>query len=139
MTDKSGRAVVLLRVSYWIGAIFDALTLVPMLVPRIGAAVFGLAKFTATPEYRYAMCMAAALMFGWTLLLIWADRKPVERRGVLPLTVVVVIGLAAAGAYAVRANIVPATRMVPTWIWQGIITGFFLFSYFHSTAAETPA
>jgi len=29
-------------------------------------------------EYRNLMGLAASLMPGWTLLLIWADRKPVE-------------------------------------------------------------
>ncbi len=33
-------------------------------------------------------------MIGWTVLLLWADRKPVERKGVLVITVFpVVIGL----------------------------------------------
>ena len=135
MTNRGRSTVVLLRVGYWVGAIFDALTLVPMLVPRIGAAAFGLVNFNATPEYRYAMALAASLMLGWTLLLIWADRKPIERRGVLLLTVAVVIGLSASGAYAVRTNIVPASRMVPMWIWQGAIT---VFSYFRISAPGSP-
>jgi len=132
VAEPNEKAVVLLRVAYWVGAIFDGLTLVPMLVPRIGARLFGLADFAPGPEYRYAMSLTAALMLGWTLLLLWADRRPVERRGVLPLTVVVVIGLAAAGAYAVGAGIVSAERMAPTWIWQGVISALFIFAFLRS-------
>ena len=33
-------------------------------------------------------------MVGWTLILIWADRKPVERKGVLLLVIAIVIGVA---------------------------------------------
>ena len=143
MKEASGRAVALLRAAYRVGAVFDALTLVPMLVPRIGARVFGLADFVPGPEYRYAMSLAAALMLGWTLLLLWADREPVERRGVLPLTVVVVVGLAAAGAYAVAAGVVSPRRMASTWIWQCAISGLFLFAYSRSgdsgAASGTPA
>jgi len=135
VTEAGRKSVVLLRVAFWVGAVFDAMTIIPMLVPRIGARVFGLVNFAPGPEYRYAMSLAAALMLGWTALLLWADRKPVERRGVLPLTVVAVIGLAAAGTYAVVAGVVPAKRMAPTWMWQGVISVFFAFAYLRSRAA----
>lgn len=39
-----------------------------------------------SPEYRYAMGLAAPLVFGWTLLLVWGDRKLIARRGILALT-----------------------------------------------------
>jgi len=128
-TKAGDKAVFWLRVAYWVGAIFDALTLIPILVPSVGARVFGLADFTPGPEYRYAMGLAAALMLGWTFLLLWADRKPVERRGVLPLTVVVVIGLAAAGAYAVGVGVVSAERMALTWIFQAVISSLYMSAY----------
>jgi hypothetical protein len=130
------KEVAWLRVAYWVGAVFDAVTLVPMLIPGVGARVFGLSGFVPGPEYRYAMGLAAALMFGWTLLLIWADRRPVERRGVLPLTVVVVIALAGAGAYAVATGLVAFERMLPTWIWQGLISGLFVLAYLRSRASN---
>jgi hypothetical protein len=79
------------------------------------------------------MGMGASLMIGWTFLLIWADRSPVERRGVLLLTVFpVLFGLIIAGIYAVAAGLIPADRMVPTWIFQGLITGLYLFSYVYT-------
>jgi hypothetical protein len=127
-----------LRVAYRAGAGFDALALVPMLVPSVGAKAFGLADFAPGPEYRYAMGLAASLMAGWTLLLLWADRKPVERRGVLPLTVVVVAGLAAAGAYAVASGMVAFERMLPTWISQAVLAALFLFAYGDSRRARSP-
>jgi len=49
------------------------------------------------------MGLAGSLMLGWTLLLVWADRKLVERRGVLMITNVVVLGLMGCGLYAVIA------------------------------------
>jgi hypothetical protein len=71
------------------------------------------------------MGLAAALMLGWTLLLVWAGRRPLERRGVLPLTVVVVLALAGAGAYAVAAGFIAFERMLPTWISEAAIAGLF--------------
>ena len=121
-----------LRVSYWAGAIADALAAVAMLVPELGAAVYGMEDFEPGPEYRYAMRLGASLMIGWTVLLLWADRKPLERRGILPITVLVIAGLASAGAYAVDADLIARSEMVPTWVVQGLLTILFLYSYFRS-------
>ena len=44
-------------------------------------------------SYYFAMGYGASLMFGWTLLLIWAYCKPLERRFVALFTSLVVIGL----------------------------------------------
>ncbi len=80
-----------LRVGYWVGAVADAVATVSLLIP----------SRTAETEFRYAMGMAAALMLAWTVLLIWGDRRPVERRGVLLLTLFPLIpALLAAVIYA---------------------------------------
>ena len=74
-------------------------------------------------------------MLGWTVLLLWADRKPLERRGVLPITVFVILGFAWAGAYAVSAGLVPLSNMIPSWGFQlGLVT-LFLYSYVRSGRA----
>ena len=79
------------------GAVIDGLTLVPMLVPGVAAAVFGIGDFNPAPEYYFAVRIAAALMAGWTALLVWGALRPVRRRVILLLTVFpVVAGLIAA-------------------------------------------
>ena len=52
-------------------------------VVPVAVSAFGmqLKNFAPGADYRYAMGMGASLMLGWTALLIWADRKPIERRG----------------------------------------------------------
>ena len=95
--------------------------------------MYGIPDFNPGYEYRYAMGLGASLMLGWTFLLIWADRRPVERRGVLLLTVFpVLFGLIISGIYAVMTGLISAGRMVPTWIFQGLITGLYLFSYVYT-------
>ncbi len=128
-----------LRVSYWAGAIADALAAAAMLVPEVGGAVYRMEGFEPGDDYRYAMRLGASLMLGWTVLLLWADRKPLERRGVLPITVFVIVGLASAGAYAVGAGLIAAPMMVPTWTLQGVLTALFLYSYFKSRGAAAEA
>ena len=133
-------AVRWLRVSYWAGAIADALAAVAMFVPAVGAAIYGMEGFEPSAEYRYAMRLGGALMVGWTLLLLWADRKPLERRGVLPLTVVVIGGLASAGAYSVSAGLIARPMMIPTWVLQSVLSALFLYSYFRSLGvSEEPS
>jgi predicted CoA-binding protein len=127
-----------LRLSYWVGAIADGAAAVAMAVPEVGAAVYQMESFEPGAAYRYATRLGASLMLGWTVLLLWADRKPVERRGVLPITVLVIAGLAWAGAYAVSVDLITLPMMVPTWVLQGILAALFLYSYFRSlgTTAE---
>jgi len=105
---------------------------VAMLFPAVGATLYGMEAFDPSPEYRYAMGLGASLMMGWTLLLIWADRRPLERRGVLLITVLVILGLASAGAYAVEAGLIARSMMVPTWVLQGVLSLLFIYSYFRS-------
>jgi predicted CoA-binding protein len=132
-------AVRWLRVSYWAGAIADAAAAVAMLVPEVGAAMYGMEGFEPGAEYRYAMRLGASLMLGWTVLLLWADRKPLERRGVLLITVLVIAGLASAGAYAVGADLIALPMMVPTWVLQSALTILFLYSYLRSLGVSEEA
>lgn len=129
-----------LRIAYWAGAIADAVAAAMMLFPDLGNAVYGRADLIPSNDYRYAMGLGGSLMVGWTILLLWADRKPVERRGVLLLTVFpVLVGLALAGVYAVVSDLVSFARMIPTWVFQGALTSLLLFSYWRSRPVQEHA
>ena len=132
---NKNRAKIFLRVSYWVGAIFDALVIVPMLSSKVASVTLGIPNFNPGNDYRYAIYVAASLMLGWVFLLIWADRKPVERRGVLLLTIFPVLtGLVISGVYAVTSNLIPINMMLPTWIMQGILALLFGFSYLNANS-----
>lgn len=60
-------------------------------------------------------------MLGWTLLLVWASRRPLERRIVAPLTFLVVSGLVGAEIAGAEAGVVDAWRLVPTWCLQACL------------------
>lgn len=124
-----------LRTSYWVGAVADAIAGVLMLFPEAGRAVYGITGFEPGSDYRYAMGLGASLMLGWTVLLLWADRRPVERRGILLITVFVIFGLALTGAHAVNSGLIALPRMIPTWVFQAFLVVLFSYSYFRSGAA----
>ena len=118
-----------LRASYWAGAVADVLIGVLTLIPsRMGETAF-----------TYPMGLAATVMFCWSGLLLWADRKPVERRGVLLPTMAAVLGLMASGVYAVAAGIFPLQRIVPTTLLGILLIALFGFSYLNSSHAGEDA
>ncbi len=115
-----------LRTSYWSGALADVVIAVLTLVPsRMGL-----------PAFRYPMGLAASLMIAWAALLLWADRKPVERRGVLPITVGVIVGLMLSGFYSVAVDLFPVSRIVPTSVLGALLIALMLFSYFNAAGAD---
>lgn len=128
-----------LRISFWVGAIADAIVGLLMLFPEAGAAIYGITDFKPGPDYRYAMGLAASLMLGWTVLLLWGDRRPVERRGVLLITVLVIVGLASAGVYAVASGLIALPRMVPTWVLQAFLATLFSYSYLRAGGPASAA
>ena len=122
--------VIFLRISYWFGAILDGIMVIPMLFPGIGGKMFGIKNFDPGNDYKYAMMVGASLMLGWTVLLIWADRKPVERKGIILITIFpVVIGMILASVYAVRVDLIHWQNMLPTWIIQSLLLIVFFYSY----------
>ena len=129
--------IIWLRISYWAGAVLDLLAGLTMLFPALFTINNQVSSFYPTPDYRYAMGMGAPLMFGWTVLLLWADRKPVERKGILPITLLVVFGLVLNEIVAARTGYITARALVPTWTVQAVLTGLFIFSYLNARNAGT--
>ena len=90
----------------------------------------------AETEFKYPMGLAVAVMLSWAGVLVWADRKPIERKGILVPTVAVIVGLMASGAYAVASGIFPCQRIVPTSVLGIALIILFSFSYFNAGSAE---
>ena len=90
------RKILRIRIFYWLGAILDARVGIILLIRRYlelpdfirtnGPSVDLLGALQGVGQ-------ACALMWGWTFLLIWADRKPLERRGVILITAFPVVFL----------------------------------------------
>jgi len=129
--------IVWLRANYWIGALVDAIMVVPLLASEITGAMFGIDDFRPGADYRYAAYVAASLMAGWTALLLWADRRPIERKGVVILTLIpVLVGLIWSGAFAVRSGLIKQTDMLPTFVMQGLLCASYLCSYVFASIRE---
>jgi hypothetical protein len=121
----------LLRTAFLAGAVTDALALFPMLVPPIAALLWGFEDVSGA--YRFAMGYGASLMLGWTVLLVWAYQKPLERRFVAALTVLVIYGLVTTEVVAVLTGRLALWRMLPTWGLQATLLALFASGYHYVT------
>jgi hypothetical protein len=93
---------ILIRVSYWVAAVADFAIAIAVLIPeRMGVE-----------EFVYPMGLMSAVAFSWAVLLIVADRKPVERRWVLLPTTLVAFLLGVAGVYAASVGLIPVQRVM---------------------------
>lgn len=88
-------------------------------------------------ELGYGLRAGAPLMAGWTVLLLWADRRPVERKDVVAITAVpVIVGLMANDAWAVRKGLVEARSVLPVRTLQSGLLALFAASYLRAVLAE---
>jgi len=130
------KKILWLRISYWVGAIVDGLAALQMLFPRLYTLTSD-TGFTPSAEFGYAMRSGAPLMIGWTVLLIWADRRPVERKGVLLITVIpVVIGVALNQITAIPIGISSVGATMLIWILQVVLIALFTFSYLNARSVN---
>jgi len=130
----------LLRISYWIGAVADAFFALALVYPKLWGRALGLAAFAPDLQHRLDMGVGASLMLSWTVLLLWADRKPMERKGVLLLTVVPALtGLFLAGIVAVISGANSLRNMLLVFIMQTILSVLFVASYVNARRSNSSA
>ncbi len=127
--------ILFLRIAYWWGAIADAISAVLMLFPGLFLRMM---NFNLAPgrDFTFGLSYGVPLMIGWTILLIWADRKPLERKGILLLTLPVIAGYIAIELYAISTGITSLGSTLPLLAMQ---TGLFTFITFGCWRAKNLA
>lgn len=123
-----GKTMFLIRLAYWLGIGADSLWAVALLFPPLFFTLTGTPDFNPDLEVKLIMGVGGSLMTGWTLLLIWALRRPIERRVVIFLTafpvafgmfVVAFIGFlagSAANAWIMAKTLVLIVTMVTSYV-----------------------
>lgn len=102
----------LIKFPYWLGIAADALWAVALLFPQVFGSLIGESNFNPDLQLRLIMGIGGTLMTGWTFLLLWAVRKPVERRVVILITAFPVVF----GLFIVTLVGVIEGRTSQTWI-----------------------
>jgi len=109
-----------LRISYRVAAIADFGIAVSVLIPeRVGLT-----------EFVYPMGLISVVALSWGILLLIADRKPIERRWILIPTIIVVILLSSVRIYAAINGMIEFS--IAYLIFGIIILSLLIFSYVNS-------
>ncbi len=123
------KPVFLLRISYWLGAVVDLVAGLIMLIPALYRQFNQLPNFVPDGTFFNVAGMGAPLMFGWTVLLLWADRKPLERKSVLLITLIPLVGNALNQGLSVAKGFSSLSAVVGPWIMQACLIVLFSISY----------
>ena len=116
----------LLRLSYWVAAIADFIIAVLVLIPhRMGVT-----------DFVYPMGLMSAVAFSWGIMLVLADRKPLERRWVLAPTILVVFLLGIAGAYAGITGLIPAERVFASSASVVVVLGLLIYTWLKTRSIQ---
>ena len=128
MEDKT--RILFLRISYWVGAIVDGFVAIAWLFPDFWASFSNFLQHANSVELSFSMWQGAALMAGWTVLLLWADRKPVERKGILLITIFPVLaGMVLANILSVSSGLRTIETVAPVLLLQCLLAVLFMGSY----------
>ena len=126
-----------LRLSYWFGAIGDALLGIEMFFSAFlgNLSPFNGLGFTINggSDYRYAMAIGATFMLSWTILLLWADRKPFEKKDLLLILIPVIIGLQSSMILGFTLGLISIEKLLIDGIQRLAYGILIVFSYFKAS------
>jgi hypothetical protein len=112
------------RLTYWVGAIVDALAAAQLLTPT-GSRLLGFPGLRAPGAAGQPAVVADVLMLGFSAMLVWAHLRTRERRAVLGITLGVVLALAASNVTAGLSGTTPWSELAPPLAIQAVLTVLF--------------
>jgi hypothetical protein len=127
MTENNDGRMIFVRAVIWFGIVEDFFSVVQYVFPEFMLKSFGI-DTPITPVMRLLLIQAAALMGAWTLLLGWADQKPIQRRVVLLLTVPIALGMCYSFGYLIAVGVL-ARIWILFLLAPTLTAGLFLAAY----------
>ncbi len=118
------RKKIRLITAYLLGAVVDAVVSIPMFSMAFSGNYGN--------EVSYTLAAGAILMIGWTVLLLWAVHKPMERRGVLLITLVPIAGLFITTLVINSQDAFPLGIFLLRIIGGPLLAAFYIFTYWFS-------
>ena len=115
----------LLRIGFWTGAIVDLVAAVQLLLPT-SFKLFVFQGLRPAGSAAQGAIVAAVLLLGFSGLLLWADRRPLERRAVLGVTLGVVGLLALGNVWLGASGSMAWAELAPTLAIQALLAALFL-------------
>ncbi len=131
------KKLLFVKILFYIGAVADVIATLPLLFPELAQLGFGLEAYKVNNDYLYISRMGAALMLGWGFLLFWGGSKPVERKGLLLITLFpVVFGMIISSILVVTSGFVEAKFMISMWIYYALLVPAYIYGYYVALKIE---
>jgi hypothetical protein len=127
------RAIIWLKLAFAAGAVIDGLMVIPMTIPWAAKLMWGYEDFTGM--YYAAMGMGASLMLAWTILLVWACRRPLERRYVALFTMIIVVGFVLSEILQVIMGYTGFSSILFSLVVQALILALYGYGFYLSGRA----
>lgn len=125
-----------LRICYWWGIAADAAMAFLMLSPRLFQRFLGI-RLPLDAGLAWGLRFGAPLMIGWTILLLWGSRRPVERKDILLITgYPVVAGYIVLNVYSLVTGLAAPVQGLPTLFSQAGLLALITISYLRAADAE---
>lgn len=122
------KRIIWLRITFIWGIIADAIETVRMIFPNLFLKTTGI-NLELSDGLRFGLLYGMPVMLGWTLLLFWANLKPIKRKGVLMCLIPVILAYIVVEIASLRMGYVELSNMIPTFILQIVLVFLCLFSY----------
>ena len=123
-----------LETAFIIGALADSVIAIEWFLISLGLADLPVhpSFFVGSGEdFRYILSVCALFMTGWAVLLYWGSQRPVERRGLLLITAVMLFA-AILSDYILFAHRFSAQQVVLGTSVKLLLVILFAGSYWHS-------
>ena len=131
------KKITFIKILFYVGAAVDVLATLPLIFPEVAQSGFGLEPFTVTDDYMYVSRMAASLMFGWAFLLFWGSFKPIERKGLLLITLFpVVFGVFISSVLLVNSGYVEVKYLFSLWGYYALLIPAYIYGYIAASKIE---
>ena len=129
----TNKQLLFLKLSFIVGTIADFIVGINWILISLGYNIPNLiSSFKgAGTDYRFAMYIDTMFMFGWTVLLFWGYLKPLERRGLLVITAVL-LSISIMIEMLFYRNLLAGIGFTLGIILRLLIISKFTFSYFYS-------
>jgi hypothetical protein len=128
------KKIMWLKTAYWTGAIADLIFGIKlMFFPKIVGFIWGLETPIQGTDLMWSKYFGL-MVFSWTFILLFANKKPLERRIVILITAwPVVSGIIGVQIYAlVQGLLNPNMMLYLLFSFQVFLVSLFTFSYYYS-------
>lgn len=126
--------VTVLKTAFIIGAVADGLIAIEWFLISLGRVDLPVhpSFFVGSgQDFRYVLSIGALFMMGWTFLLYWGSRQPVERRGILLITAVMLF-IAIISDYVIFSHLFSVQQIILGSSVKLALVILFAGSYWHS-------